>query len=573
MPGALERILEFPQFDTPARTLIRRAFERAERAHAGQTRAEGSPYIVHPASVALYLADLGFDAPSVAAALLHDVIEDCGVTRAELAAEFGTDVAFLVDGVTKLKSIRLSNTAKDKRQTDLQTESLKKMFFAMADDLRVIIIKLADRLHNMQTLEYKDPAARARKSLETMEIYAPIADRLGMGRLKGELEDLAFPYAYPAEYAWLKKTVKGKYEDRLRYIERAAPVVSRHLDAAGVTVVDIHARAKRMWSLYRKLKRYGMDPDKIMDLVALRIIVPDVKSCYEALGVIHAHYKPMPGRVKDFIALPKPNGYRSLHTTVFCEKGRVAEIQVRTPDMHDHAENGVAAHWAYAEQGKGSHTAAKAAELAWVNQLKKTLRDIKTSAGMANLKIDFFKDRIFVLTPHGDVKDLPDGATPVDFAYTVHSELGHRTQGALVNGKLVPLTHRLQSGDVVEIQKARDARPSKNWLRFVHTTHAAKHIRSWFKTAESLQPVEPVRAPRRARPHKGGGEPVRTAMSHVIIAGQPGLAYKLGKCCSPNINSPIAGYLTVSRGVTVHRAGCTNLKAAPPERLLDAAWS
>lgn len=562
----LTHIMELPQYDENGRDLIRRAFARADAAHAHQKRADGSPYIVHPAAVASYLADLGFDAASVAAAFLHDVVEDCGVTRDELEREFGADVAFLVDGVTKLKAIPMRSA---------ETESLKKMFFAMAEDLRVIMIKLADRLHNMRTLEYKEPAARTRKSLETLEIYAPIADRLGMGRMKGELEDLAFPYAHPDEYAWLKRTIRDRYEDRLKYIERVAPVVSRHLADAGIVVVDIHARAKRMWSLYQKLKRYGMDPDRVLDLVAMRIILPDVKSCYEALGAIHAHYKPMPGRVKDFIALPKPNGYRSLHTAVFCEKGRVAEIQLRTAEMHDHAENGVAAHWAYAEQGKHNNTSAKAAELAWINQLKTTLKDIKTSAGMANLKVDFFKNRIFALTPHGDVKDLPEGATPVDFAYTVHSGLGHRTHGAMVNGKLVPLTYRLQSGDVVEIQKTKDERPSKNWLRFVRTTHAAKHIRSWFKQHDVVEPTDTVRrdAPvRRARPKKGAGIPVRAGRSGVLIAGQPGLAYKLGKCCSPATDSPIIGYLTVSRGVTIHRTACANLKTAPERRLLDARW-
>lgn len=618
-------------------TLIERAFSLADEAHRGQTRASGEPYITHPAAVATYLTELGFDAPSVAAALLHDAIEDTGVTRERIAAELGEDVAFLVDGVTKLKHVRLSGTAKDRRQTDLQTESLKKMFFAMADDLRVIIIKLADRLHNMRTLEYKASEARERKALETMEIYAPIADRLGMGRLKGELEDLAFPHAYPAEYAWLRKTVKGKYEDRLRYIERTAPVVRHHLAQAGVPVIDIHARAKRMWSLFRKLKRYDMDPDKVLDLVALRVVVPDVKSCYEALGVIHAHYKPMPGRVKDFIALPKPNGYRSLHTTVFCERGRVAEIQIRTPEMHDHAENGIAAHWAYSEQGKRHDTVAKAAELAWVNQLKATLKDIKSSAGMANLKIDFFKDRIFVLTPHGDVKDLPYGATPVDFAYAVHSELGHRMTGALVNAKLVPIDYALQSGDVVEILRGAAVRPSNDWLRFVKTTQASKHIRSWFKKNDPRMAVADGRALLHRELQKSGlsadrlnrrqvnallsatsaksfddllthlsmgdfdaavvarhlfppppaaGRPPKAAVRAiprtvragsavaptVVISGQHGLAYRFGRCCEPVPGTPVIGYLTLTRGVTVHAHGCANVKQADKKRLMRVDW-
>jgi guanosine-3',5'-bis(diphosphate) 3'-pyrophosphohydrolase len=552
------------------RTLIERAYELAEQAHATQYRASGEPYISHPVQVAAYVAKLGFDATSVAAALMHDVLEDTSITREELAGQFGEDVAFLVDGVTKLSVIRYQGTAKDKRLADLQTATLKKMFLAMAQDIRVIIIKLADRLHNMRTLGFKHPASRTRKAVETIEIYSPIAARLGMGRMKGELEDLAFPHAYPTEYTKLKRTVKGKYEDRLQYIERTAPVVRRHLKNAGITVVDMHARAKRMWSLYQKLQRYDMDPDKVMDLVALRIIVPDIKSCYEALGIIHAHYKPMPGRIKDYIALPKPNGYQSLHTTVFCEKGRIAEIQIRTPQMHDHAENGIAAHWAYKEKPH------RLAELAWINKLKSFLKDIKTSQGLVDLKIDFFKNRIFVLTPQGDAKDLPEGATPVDFAYAVHSELGHRVLGALVNAKLVPLTHRLQSGDVVEIQKGKEARPSRNWLRFVRTNQAAKHIRTWFRTyqlAEVEPPKVPEVQPRKKKPVVAPRRLDTPALFSVLIAGQSGLAYKLGKCCSPSTISTIVGYLTLTRGVTVHTHDCANIKNADRKRILSAQWA
>lgn len=558
------------------RALIERAFSVAAEAHAHQKRASGEPYITHPLAVAQYLVDLGFDAPSIAAALLHDVIEDCGVTHAQLAAQFGEDVAFLVDGVTKLSVIQLRSTAKDKRAADLQTESLKKMFFAMAEDLRVIIIKLADRLHNMSTLRFKDPTSRRRIALETMEIYAPIADRLGMGRLKGDLEDLSFPHAWPEEHAWLRRTVKSEYEDRLKYIERTAPIVRHHLTSAGVAVVDTHARAKRMWSLYRKLDRYDMHPEKVMDLVALRIIVPDVKSCYEALGVIHAHYHPMPGRIKDYIALPKPNGYRSLHTTVFCEKGRVAEIQIRTIDMHEHAENGIAAHWSYAEAGKQAVNAQQT-ELAWINQLKQYLKDIKSSQGMASLKIDFFKNRIFALTPQGDVKDLPEGATPVDFAYALHSELGHRTTGARVNDHIVPLTYQLQSADVVEIIKGKEARPNKNWLRFIRTTQAAKHIRAWFNQSETATEAEPEPAkilPRKKRPiKKPAQKPGRPTLVTMLINGQRGLAYKLGKCCTPTAGAPVIGYLTLTRGVTVHTHACTNIKSADKRRLMDADWA
>ncbi len=556
-----------------ARALIERAFTLAHTAHEGQLRQSGEPYISHPVAVARYLAELGFDAPSVAAALLHDVLEDCGISRTELAAQFGSEVAFLVDGVTKLSSITMRGSAKDKKSADLQTESLKKMFFAMAEDLRVIMIKLADRRHNMFTLAHKAGPSQERIARETMEIYAPIAARLGMGRLKGELEDLAFPYAYPAEYAWVRKTIKGKYEDRLRYIERTAPVVKRHLTGAGIVVLDVHSRAKRMWSTYQKLQDYH-DPDKLLDLVAMRIIVPDVKSCYEALGVIHAHYKPMPGRIKDYIALPKPNGYRSLHTTVFCEKGRVAEIQIRTAEMHDHAENGVAAHWAYAESGKPRVSLAKKQELEWINKLKGVLKDIKTSAGMADVKIDFFKNRIFALTPQGDIKDLPEGATPVDFAYAVHSELGHRTTGALVNGKMVQLSHTLQSGDVVEIIRGKQAKPSGNWLRFLRTSQAAKHVRAWLNRHGDLPTEAPteIRAPAPSVPVKAPKlKPI--IPGSIIIGGHTGLAYKLGKCCAPETNMKVVGYLTLTKGVTVHIPSCKNIKAADERRLLDARWA
>lgn len=568
------------RFGLSDQTLVEQAFEFAQHGHEGQLRASGDPYITHPLQVATFLADLGFDASTVAAALLHDILEDTPVTKEELEMRFGKEVAFLVDGVTKLSAITMRGTSKDKKSADLQTESLKKMFFAMAEDLRVIIIKLADRLHNMNTLRYLPAADRKRIARETMEIYAPIAGRLGMGRLKGELDDLAFPYAYPAEYAWLKKTIKGKYENRLHYIERTAPLVKRRLLDANIPVIDIHARAKRMWSLYEKLQRYSMDPDKVLDLVAMRIIVPEIKDCYAAMGVIHAYYKPMPGRVKDFIALPKPNGYRSLHTTVFCERSRIVEIQIRTPEMHDHAENGIASHWAYTEAGKPRAISAKHQELAWVNQLKNVLRDIKTSQGMADLKIEFFKNRIFVLTPHGDIKDLPEGATPLDFAYSIHSELGHHTTGALANGRIVPLSSALQSGDVVEIIKGKEAKPSKGWLHIVKTNQAAKHIRSWFNNAEPLDKTESDSEPSHGSRLSRGNvrkkimrpKVVAKHASAILIDGQYGLAYRLGKCCTPTTASSVIGYLTLTRGVTVHVADCANIKTADKQRLLSAQW-
>ena len=633
----LARILENRMYSAADHDLISRAYEAAERAHKGQKRVSGHAYITHPLAVATYIAELGFDAQSVAAALMHDVLEDTGITKEDVRREFGDEVAFLVDGVTKLGAIQYTGSPGLAKSADPHVESLKKMFFAMAEDLRVIIIKLADRLHNMRTLAPLPPADRHRIALETLDIYAPIAARLGMGNLKGELEDLAFPYARPKEYERLMATMKDKYTDRLKYITRVAPIIRRHLMDADIPVLDIHARVKHHYSLWQKLHRYEMDPDRVMDLVAMRIIVPDIRSCYEALGTIHATYKPLPGRIKDFIAIPKPNGYRSLHTTVFCEKGRIAEIQIRTPEMHDHAENGVASHWAYSEQGKHRATFAKAAELAWINQLKATLKDIKSQQGVASLKMDFFKSRIFAFTPKGDVKDLPEGATPVDFAYAIHSDLGHAVQGAKINNKIVPLSTALANGDVVEIIKGNRIRPSWDWLESVRTSEAKRNIRGWFKrndptiatvngrkllnkelakvhlsleklgrehtqvimkmfSAKSLDDVllqismgdleaadvvrnilpEAWRAAHSRKPEQRTKsrriQNTVPTISGLLVGGQSGMAYKLGKCCSPARGQAVRGYITRAKGVTVHLVSCSNLKSADPARVIDAEW-
>lgn len=629
----LRHITEQKHLSAADKTFILHAHAVAKRAHTGRKRASGEEYITHPLAVAETVAGLGFDARTIAAALLHDVLEDTPLTKEEMTEQFGSEVAFLVDGVTKLKAIKYRGTGPRKRR-DPQIESLKKMFLAMADDIRVMLIKLADRLHNMQTLEYKDPAKRTRKARETLEIYAPIADRLGMGRLRGELEDLSFPYAYPDEYSWLKRNVKGKFEQRLRYIERTAPVVKMTLTKAGIPVSDIHARAKRKWSLFKKLQRYDMDPDKVMDLVALRIIVPEVKDCYEALGVIHAAYKPLPGRVKDYIAVAKPNGYQSLHTTVFCEKGRIAEIQIRTRAMHEHAENGIAAHWLYKEHPKGSKAALAAAEqeVAWMERLRTYFRNLRTSSDLGGLKTDFLHDRIYVFTPNGDVKDLPAGATPIDFAYAIHSDIGHSITSAQVNDRIVPLNYALRSGDVVKVVKRKNNKPSWDWLKFVQTTEARRHIRSWFKrhdptiaiadgkkavnkeltrvetsleklsreqvnsllavysekkmddllTTVSMGGIDPsdivrklfpdaYRAPRTRRRKRSVQTDIPVA--RLTIGGQVGLEHRIGKCCSPAIGQAVVGYITRAKGVTVHATECANIKNADSERLLEAIWS
>jgi len=458
-------------------SLVGRAYAMAKKAHASQKRTSGEPYIVHPLAAAQHVADWNLDEQSIAAALLHDVAEDTSISIEELRTEFGEDVAFLVDGVTKLGKIKY-------RGVETQVENLRKMILALSEDIRVVIVKLGDRLHNMTTLAALPPQKQRRIALETMDIYAPLAYRLGMQGLSGELEDLAFPYIYPQEYKWLIENVSERYEERERYLDRVKPIAVKELAANGITPLTVDSRAKRYSSLYKKLLRYEMDVEKIYDLVALRIVVSSVEECYAALGIIHKLWPPLPGRIKDYIALPKPNGYRSLHTTVFCLDQKITEIQIRTQEMHEESENGIAAHWAY-EQIKGGKAyarrqavTAEKKELAWVQQLRSWQKEFTNPEEfISSLKIDFFRDRIFAITPKGEVMDLPAGASPIDFAYQVHSAIGDTCSGAKVNGKIVPLNYELRSGDVVEIMTQKNKLPSESWLEFVTTASAKHHIR------------------------------------------------------------------------------------------------
>lgn len=582
MTSILEKILENPAYKESDRKIIERAFEFAKIAHAGQKRLSGEEYLSHPLHVAYFLSELGLDATTVAAGILHDTIEDTPVIHREIEKEFGKDIAFLVEGVTKLSKIEYDSSPQFgeagnlniKKNNAEHLNSLKKMFFAMAEDIRVILIKLADRHHNMETLKYKDNADQKKVALETLEIYAPIAARLGMGRLKGQLEDMAFPYVYPIEYSQLIKKVKEKYADRIKYIDRTKPIIKRCLTDANIPILEINSRAKHYYSLYGKMIRKELDTDKVFDLVAMRIIVSDIKSCYEALGVIHKFYKPLPGLIKDYIALPKPNGYQSLHTTIFCEKGRIVEIQIRTKNMHEYAENGIAAHWAYSEGGKKKSIMANVKEVQWVNQLKNFLKEATPGEGLSNLKIDFFKHRIFAFTPKGEVKDLPDGATPVDFAYAIHTDLGHMTRGAKINGKIAPIHHELKNGDVVEITKGKDKKPSFDWLKFVKTAEARKKIKSYFKEIKQKEeaPEPEILKTKQAKkievPIPKIGEP--------IIQGQKGLLYKLAKCCNPTTKHKIKGYMTINHGVSIHTVTCPNIKKiinGSSVRLLNTSWS
>lgn len=577
MDNLLSKILEAPNLNEADKLLIQKAYNTAELAHRDQKRLSGENYIEHPLRAAYFLSELKMDATTIAACLLHDTLEDTPLKPDDLKREFGQEILFLVEGVTKLGKIEYSGNSANKKVATENIASLKKMLFAMAEDVRVIIIKLADRLHNMETLSAQDKNNQKKIALETMEIYAPIAARLGMGNLKGQLEDLAFPYVYPDEYAWFMKNVKNKYSDRTEYIDRARPIIRRYLTDAGIKIIKLDSRAKYHYSLYQKIKRHDMDIDKVFDLVAMRIIVPDIKSCYEALGVIHNHYKPLPGLVKDYIAIPKPNGYQSLHTTIFCEKGKVVEIQIRTPEMHEHAENGIAAHWAYSESGKTKVFKGDLKETEWIKQLKDFLKEMKPTEGLTNLKIDFLKNRIFVLTPQGDVKDLPEGATPIDFAYAIHTNLGHLLKGAKVNGKMVSLDLALKNGDVVEIVKGKIPKPSFDWLKIVKTTEAKKKIKSWFTEEENKLKTE--------EPKEKAVEKKKPAQKKVVIdiakpgvpviQDQTGLLYKISKCCNPKVGDKIKGYMTINQGVSIHSVECSNIKKMSPsdKRLLEASWS
>lgn len=470
--------------------LIERAYDFASRAHQGQKRKSGEPYIVHPVATALRLAELRLDAPTIAAALLHDVAEDTRHNIQDIKKEFGDEIAFLVEGVTKLDKIRY-------RGTERSAESLRKMFLAIGQDIRIVLLKLVDRLHNMETLRFVAPEKQRRIALETLEIYAPLAYRLGIGELKGQLEDLAFPFVYPKEHGWLMKTLESHFRDRKSYVERLKPVVIEELTKEKIGFLDIHARAKHYYSLYKKLLKYDMDLNQVFDLIAIRIIVSDIETCYGTLGTLHKIWKPMPGLIKDYIALPKPNGYRSLHTTVFGPDGRTVEFQIRTQEMHTEAENGIAAHWLYAENknttayAKRLVSVASQKELLWIQQLREWQKDFSApDEFIESLKIDFFKNRIFVLTPKGDVFDLPEGATPVDFAYHVHTDIGNAATGARVNGKMISLDHHLKNGDVVQILTQKNKKPNRDWLAFAKSAQARKKIASFLKKTREEQAFE-----------------------------------------------------------------------------------
>jgi GTP pyrophosphokinase len=462
-------------------TMIKKAYQIAHDAHNDQKRKSGEPYIIHPLCVAIILADLEMDKETIAAGILHDVVEDTVMSLDELKAEFGEEVALLVDGVTKLTQISWSMD-----KMELQAENLRKMFLAMAKDIRVIIIKLSDRLHNMRTLQYMKPEKQKDKARETMEIYAPIAHRLGISKIKIELDDLSLKYLHPDTYYELAEKISLKKEAREYFVKSIVDEVQEHLLDSGIEG-KVDGRIKHFFSIYKKMVNQNKTLDQIYDLFAVRIIVESVKDCYAALGVIHELYKPIPGRFKDYIAMPKPNMYQSLHTTLIGNNGQPFEIQIRTYEMHRTAEYGIAAHWKYKESGSGQVAAAKEEEkLSWLRQILEWQKDMSDNMEFLNMvkgDLDLFSDSVYCFTPSGDVKNLPSGSTPIDFAYSIHSAVGNKMVGSRVNGKLVNIEYVIQNGDQVEIITSQNSRgPSRDWLNIVKSTQAKNKINQWFKT-------------------------------------------------------------------------------------------
>jgi GTP pyrophosphokinase len=469
--------------------MIAKAYQVARAAHASQVRRSGEPYIVHPLNVAIILADLELDKETIIAGLLHDVVEDTSMTEEELKREFGEDVALLVDGVTKLEKIPLTRAATPEDESDekleMQAENLRKMFLAMAKDIRVIMIKLADRLHNMRTLKYQKPESQQRNARETIEIYCPIASRLGISKIKVELDDLCLKYLEPEEYTKLVGMISDRKSAREKYIKTIVDEVTEHIKSAGIKA-QIDGRVKHFFSIYKKMKNQNKTIEQIYDLFAIRIIVDTVSDCYSALGVIHDMYTPIPGRFKDYIAMPKPNRYKSLHTTLIGSSGQPFEVQIRTVEMHKAAEYGIAAHWKYKETADGKKAEDQEEEkLTWLRQILEWQRDMSDNKEFLNLlksDLDLFSDSVYCFTPSGEVKNLSAGSTPIDFAYSIHSAVGNQMIGARVNGKLVNIDYEIQNGDQIEIITSANSKgPSRDWLSVIKSPQAKNKINQWFK--------------------------------------------------------------------------------------------
>ncbi len=463
--------------------LLRKAYVFSALAHKGQVRHSGEPYLIHPIEVAAILADQRLDVVCVASGLLHDVIEDTLTTVERINELFGPDIAHIVEGLTKISAIPFSSSEQR------QAENFRKMLLAMVDDIRVIFVKLADRLHNMRTLQFMPEEKRPRVAQETLDIYAPIANRLGMNKMKNELEQLAFMHLEPQAYESLRARVDAKRAATEGVMDELTAAIRAKLAAADVPIVAVDGRVKRLYSIWLKLRRQKIELDQVYDFVAIRIVTPSVKDCYAALGIIHQAWSPVPGRIKDFIAMPRPNGYQSLHTSVISDRGVAFEVQIRTEEMHHHAEDGIAAHWKYKEGRVGA--ARDEQYFQWMRQLLETHQEVRDSQEFLNhLKIDLYREEVYTFTPAGQVKVLPDGATPIDFAYAVHTDVGHRCVGARVNGRMVPLRTRLKNGDIIEIVTSASHSPSRDWLSVVKTSRARSKIRQFIQTEENVRAID-----------------------------------------------------------------------------------
>jgi GTP pyrophosphokinase len=560
-----------PYLDGEGMQLLEKAYNFAEEKHSAQTRESGEEYIIHPLNVALILANLKLDAETYAAALLHDVVEDTGVTIDEIKENFGETVAFLVNGVTKLKGIKSVSTE------EAHLESLRKMLLAMAQDVRVVLIKLADRLHNMRTLNYLPPEKQKEIARETMDIYVPLAHRLGMYTIKWELEDLSFRYLEPEKYYELARKVAKKREEREAYVNELMEELRNLLKEHGISGV-VEGRPKNLYGIYRKMIRDGKQFEEIYDIIALRIIVDDIPTCYQVLGIVNNYYKLVPGRIKDYIAMPKPNNYRSLHTTVITKSGEPFEIQIRTREMHEVDEIGIAAHWKYKE-GKSLDKNYEA-KIAWLRQMLEWQKEVRSSKEFVErVKVDLFTDEVLVFTPKGDVIELPQGSTPVDFAFRVHTDIGYRCIGAKVNGTMVPLDYKLQTGDRVEIITSKTSTgPKLDWLQFVRTASAKSKIKAYFrKLYEEKKEQEKVEeAPKVQLPKIIPLKP-KTEVSEYFpaINGASNINISIAKCCNPKPFDEIVGYVSRGRGIKVHRVDCPNLIKIIENggKIVEAHWS
>jgi guanosine-3',5'-bis(diphosphate) 3'-pyrophosphohydrolase len=596
--------------------LLRRAYVFSAFEHKGQVRHSGEPYMVHPLEVADFLADMRLDVVAVAAGLLHDVVEDTLTTIERIEELFGAEVAHVVEGVTKISTIPFSSSE------ERQAENFRKMLLAMVDDIRVIIVKLADRLHNMRTLHHLPEERRIKIAQETLDIYAPIANRLGMSLVKNELEELCFRYLEPKAYESLRSRVAARRRVSESHIDELKATIAAKLDEAQVAYTHIDGRIKRLYSIWQKLNKQKIDLDQVYDFIALRILTKSVKDCYAALGIIHNTWSPVPGRIKDFIAMPRPNGYQSLHTSVISERGAPFEVQIRTEEMHAQAEEGIAAHWKYKEGRVGDQRDERYFQ--WMRQLLEWQQEVRDPQEFINnLKIDLYPEEVYIFTPKGEVKSLPKGATPLDFAYAIHTDVGHRCVGARVNGKMVPLRTRLKNGDIVEIVTQASHTPSRDWLNFVVTSRARQKIRHFVQQEEKARSIDLGRklfekearrfnlnpktlvetdAFRKFADEYGGGKdeelmaaigygklPPRTVLARLVppdqlqekapdgrvvsavkrvlrlgedrikVSGVDDLLVYRARCCNPIRGEKIVGYISRGKGVAVHTASCPNV--------------